>query len=64
VKRYQRYCANPACRRLVCDVDDKSKVPDVLICQHCGRRNVIRSGQRAKPAEKPKKEKKSRGQRG
>jgi hypothetical protein len=49
---YRRFCANPACRRLVCDVEDKSMVPDVLYCQHCGRKNVLRH--EVKPKEKPK----------
>ena len=30
------------CGRLVCDVSDKSMLPNVLQCQHCHHNNIIR----------------------
>jgi transcription elongation factor Elf1 len=35
-------CKNRNCGRLIADVEDPGALPDILECQHCHHRNIVR----------------------
>ncbi len=48
-----RRCINPKCRRLIYDTEKLDELPDVVVCQHCGRRNIHRHIKKQDALESP-----------